>query len=61
MDDSGVPFCKASYIAEGEPPLILTTDNIFSNLEKHIDNGYGKIYSVLLTEKLNLFWIPNKI
>ena len=42
VDDSGVPFCKASYIAEGEPPLILTTDNIFSNLEKHIDNGYGK-------------------
>ena len=42
MDDSGVPFCKASHIAEDEPPLILTTDNIFSNLEKHIDNGYGK-------------------
>ena len=59
---SRVLTCKAALTMESESPLILTVNEIFSNTEKQIHNGYGaKDINCVVDKTINLFWPPDHI
>ena len=37
----GEPLCKVAYTAECDLLIIINANEKFSNLDKHVDNGYG--------------------
>jgi hypothetical protein len=39
--EAGLPFCQATYMLEGDDPLILTAYIVFQKLDRLVDNGFA--------------------